>query len=62
MANKLAHQINNPLQSLINVAYLAAEGHSGHSAETLGQELSADLRRLSVLVSESLTSRAAGPS
>jgi RNA polymerase sigma factor (sigma-70 family) len=62
MANKLAHQINNPLQSLMNVAYLAAEGQSGHSAETLGQQLSVDLQRLSALVSESLTPHAAGPS
>jgi hypothetical protein len=55
MANKLAHQINNPLQSLMNVAYLAAEGQSGQSAAALGQELSVDLRRLSAVVTESLT-------
>jgi RNA polymerase sigma factor (sigma-70 family) len=54
MANKLAHQINNPLQSLINVAYLAAEGQIDHDARTLGQELSTDLRRLSAVVAESL--------
>ena len=54
MAAKLAHHINNPLQSLINIAYLAAEGQSNHSAKTLGQELSADLRRLSDVVTESL--------
>jgi len=54
MAGKLAHHINNPLQSLINIAYLAAEGQSNHSAKTLGQELSADLRRLSDVVTESL--------
>jgi RNA polymerase sigma factor (sigma-70 family) len=61
MANKLAHQINNPLQSLMNVAYLAAEGQSGHNAKTLGQELSVDLRRLSALVTESLALPANGP-
>jgi nitrogen-specific signal transduction histidine kinase len=54
MANKLAHRINNPLQSLINIAYLAAEGQSDRDAQKLGQELSADLRRLSALVTESL--------
>ena len=54
MANKLAHQINNPLQSLMNTTYLAAEGQSDHTAKTLGQELSADLQRLSALVTESL--------
>lgn len=54
VANKLAHLINNPLQSLINVAHLAAEGQSDHDAKTLGQELFADLRVLSALVTESL--------
>lgn len=54
MANKLAHRINNPLQSLVNIAYLAAEGQSDHDVQTLGQQLSADLRRLSALVTESL--------
>ena len=54
MANKLAHKINNPLQSLIQVAYLAAEGQGYDNSKTLGQELSADLWRLSALVTESL--------
>jgi len=54
MANKLAHRINNPLQSLMNAAYLAAEGKSDLSAKTLGQDLSADLLRLSAVVTESL--------
>jgi RNA polymerase sigma factor (sigma-70 family) len=62
MANKLAHRINNPLQSLMQVAYLAAEGQSNHSAKTLGQEFSVDLRRLSALVTESLTQPRAGRS
>jgi hypothetical protein len=54
MANKLAHQINNPLQSLTNVAYLAAEGGSGGDAKLLGQRLSGDIQRLSGLVKELL--------
>jgi len=54
MANKLAHQINNPLQSLMQVAYLAAEGQSDRDTKALGQDISADLQRLSVLVTESL--------
>jgi signal transduction histidine kinase len=54
MAHKLAHRINNPLQSLINVAYLAAEGYSDHDAKSLGEDFSADLRRLSTVVNESL--------
>lgn len=61
MANNLAHQINNPLQCLINVAYLAAEGQSDHSAKSLGQEFSVDLKRLSTVVTESLTTPAGGP-
>jgi signal transduction histidine kinase len=54
MANDLAHQINNPLQSLVNLAYLAAEGQSGSDAKTLAMELSDHLRRLSVLVNKLL--------
>jgi nitrogen-specific signal transduction histidine kinase len=54
MANKLAHRINNPLQSLVQVAYLAAEGQSDVSAKALGRQLSVELRVLSALVNESL--------
>ena len=54
MANKLAHRIKNPLQSLMQIAYIAAEGQSDLNTKTLGQELSADLRRLSAVVNESL--------
>lgn len=62
MANTLAHRINNPLQSLMLVAYLAAEGRSDKNEKTLGQEFSADLRRLSAVVTESLALPAAGRS
>jgi hypothetical protein len=54
MANDLAHQINNPLQSLTNVLYLAAEGHMGEGAINVGRETFGDLRRLSDLVSKLL--------
>ena len=54
MAHKLAHRINNPLQSLMQVAYLAAEGYGDQNAKTLGQELCVDLQRLSAVVNESL--------
>jgi hypothetical protein len=54
MANDLAHQINNPLQSLTNVVYLAAEGQSGGDAKTLATSLSGDVQRLSGLVKELL--------
>lgn len=54
MANELAHEINNPLQALINVVYLAAEGKSGSDAKSLAQEISVDLQRLSALVQKLL--------
>ncbi len=55
MANKLAHMINNPLQGLTNVLYLAAEGHHGESAKAVGREALSDLERLSSLVRELLS-------
>jgi hypothetical protein len=54
MANKLAHKINNPLQSLTNILYLAAEGHHGESAKSVGREALGDLERLCSLVKELL--------
>ena len=54
MANQLAHQINNPLQSLTNVVYLAAQGPEGADAKALGNSLAADVERLSGLVNQLL--------
>ena len=54
MANELAHQINNPLQSLTNRVYLATVGHNGPDAASLARELEPDLQRLSKLVGELL--------
>ncbi len=54
MADELAHKINNPLQSLTNILYLAAEGHSGESAKAVGRQALADLLRLSALVKQLL--------
>lgn len=54
MAKRLAHTIDNPLQSLMQLAHLAAEGQSDLDAKTLGQQFSADLQRLSALATESL--------
>jgi signal transduction histidine kinase len=50
MANDLAHQINNPLQSLTNLVYLATEGENTGDARSLALELSDHLARLSMLV------------
>ena len=55
MANKLAHSINNPLQSLINVLYLASEGHYGEGARIVGNQTLSDLERLCALVRELLS-------
>lgn len=60
MANELAHEINNPLQSLTNLVYLAAEGESGGDAKSLAVELSDHIQRLSLLVSKLLELRDGG--
>lgn len=54
MANDLAHQINNPLQSLTNILYMAAEGYDGGDARIMGRRAFDDLQRLSLLVSKLL--------
>jgi hypothetical protein len=54
MANQLAHEINNPLQSLTNSAYLIEEGVSVQDQQLLGRAISNDLARLSVLVKQLL--------
>jgi signal transduction histidine kinase len=54
IANQLAHQINNPLQSMMNAAFLVAEGVSASDAQGLGRDLSTDIQRLSDLVRELL--------
>ncbi len=47
MANHLAHEINNPLQSLTNLVFLATETESPLSARQLGEQLPPPLLRLS---------------
>ena len=54
MANRLAHEINNPLQSMTNAAYLVAEGTADQDTKMLGRDLSNNIRRLSALVKELL--------
>ncbi len=55
MANHLAHQINNPLQSMMNTAFLMTEGMPDCDPKLMGQQLSRDIQRLSHLVSELLS-------
>lgn len=55
MANRLAHRINNPLQSMTNAAFLVENGASASDSKVLGRELSNDIRRLSGLVRELLS-------
>jgi nitrogen-specific signal transduction histidine kinase len=54
MANELAHKINNPLQSLTNILYLAAEGQDGKDAAAVGRQALEHLTRLSALVEKLL--------
>jgi transcriptional regulator with GAF, ATPase, and Fis domain len=54
MAHQLAHEINNPLQSMTNAAYLLAEGATDIDTKALGSDLSANIERLSSLVKELL--------
>jgi hypothetical protein len=49
MANELAHRINNPLQSITNLVFLAEGGGMSGDAKTLADELSEPVQRLSVL-------------
>jgi transcriptional regulator with GAF, ATPase, and Fis domain len=54
MANELAHRINNPLQSIVNLVYMAEQGHGGNDAKTFATEMSGDVERLSGLVQKLL--------
>jgi hypothetical protein len=54
MANELAHQINNPLQSLTNILFLAATGNNGPDGKIVAESAAPDLRRLSSLVQKLL--------
>jgi hypothetical protein len=55
MAHELAHEINNPLQSMINAAYLVSEGNTGLDQKALGEDLSNEIRRLSRIVKTMLS-------
>jgi nitrogen-specific signal transduction histidine kinase len=54
MAHRLAHEINNPLQSMTNAAYMVENGNANYDQAALGHALSVDIRRLSDLVKELL--------
>jgi signal transduction histidine kinase len=54
MANDLAHEINNPLQSLMNLVYVASASNGGGDAKVLAEELSDHILRLSLLVGKLL--------
>jgi nitrogen-specific signal transduction histidine kinase len=55
MANDLAHQINNPLQSLTNILFLAESSGGGRDAKELASQMSKDFQRLCVLVEKLLS-------
>lgn len=48
-------RFNNPLQSLTNIIYLAANGQGEQDIRKVGEQASGDLDRLSKLVSKLLT-------
>lgn len=50
MANDLAHQINNPLQSLTNVLFLARQNEGVGDERSLALRLDADFDRLATLM------------
>ena len=54
LADALAHKINNPLQSLMNLAYLATIGEPGGDAKDLAGQMAEHIERLSVLVKKLL--------
>jgi hypothetical protein len=55
MANELAHQINNPLQSVSNLMYIGGNSGCTWDANTLVRELSEPVERLSSLVGQLLS-------
>ena len=50
MANDLAHQINNPLQGLTNLLFLARHGGGPEHAQSLAEKMEPDFDRLAMLV------------
>ncbi len=54
MANELAHKINNPLQGITNVIYLAARSETNPELRALATDLGVDVRKLSALVQQLL--------
>jgi len=55
MANDLAHKINNPLQGITNVLYLASRSGSSPEVKALATDLEVDIGRLSSTVNELLS-------
>jgi hypothetical protein len=54
MANDLAHQINNPLQSLTNQLFIARQNEGIGDEQSLAMKLETDFDRLSTLVKDLL--------
>jgi hypothetical protein len=55
MADRLAHKINNPLQSLTNLVFLSEEYPDAADSPALATAIKPDLERLTVLVRELLS-------
>ena len=54
IVNELSHQINNPLQAITNMLFIASQGEG--EAKTLAAELAGEFRRLSKVVAKLLVS------
>ena len=54
MASELAHQLNNPLQSLTTAVYLTGKGALGHDKKALATGMAADVDKMGRLVSKIL--------
>lgn len=54
MANDLAHQINNPLQSVTNILFIAKQNDGIGDEKSLALKLDSDFDRLSLLAKELL--------
>jgi hypothetical protein len=54
MANELAHKINNPLQALSNMLYIAAQGYANETSQSVGRNALDQVDKLSLIVKELL--------
>ena len=54
LASSIAHEINNPLESVTNLIYLAHKAAENHDAKRYLQDAEVELRRISVIANQTL--------